>query len=176
VSPAVLWLALIWQEIYLREDDKDIRYQRVMKDLKRTISCSHMNRLLAHPPSPSSVFSLSQSFCVSPLYLTDGNGWPRSQIMRPRENTRNVSGRVLTWCGGAWPLGMWVGVSSPDECEWACPDLVWGSVTTPSHLPPWPGCCLQTPWELLPCLTSWTEQILYNCRYLLYKWWFFISS
>ncbi len=93
--------------------------------------------------------------------------WACPDLVRGSVTTGNVSGRVLTWCGGAWPLGMWVGVSWPGvgerdhyKCEWACPDLVWGSVTTPSHPPPLPGCCLQIPWELLPCRTSWTEQMM----------------
>jgi hypothetical protein len=52
-----------------------------------------MVRLLAHrhpPPLPSAICSLSQSFCVSLVELTDGGeggeGWAWSRIIRPQES------------------------------------------------------------------------------------------
>ena len=62
--------------------------QRVLNDLWRTrLSCRRMICLF-HLPLPSASF-LSQSFCVSPVELTDGRGGGRcgrSQIIRPGES------------------------------------------------------------------------------------------
>jgi hypothetical protein len=41
---------------------------------------------LPSPLSRQQFVSLSQSFCVSPVELTDESGWARSQIIRPQES------------------------------------------------------------------------------------------
>jgi hypothetical protein len=64
--------------------------QRVLNDLQR-IRLSRMIWLLSHtrPPPRHHVVSLSQSYSVSLVELTDGRGgkgWERSQIIRRRES------------------------------------------------------------------------------------------
>ncbi len=63
--------------------------QRVLNDLKRTrLSRRLMIWLLSHPLplSRQQVVSLSPSSCVSPVELTEGGQWERSQIIRQRES------------------------------------------------------------------------------------------
>ncbi len=69
-------------------------FGNLLRRLAPRLSLRLLIRLLAHPHPPLSrqqVVSLSQSSCVSPVELTDGErgesrGWARSQIIRPRES------------------------------------------------------------------------------------------